>query len=168
MLGFGVLLWSIFTILIPHAAAFGLAALITVRILMGMGEAVTFPAIFAQYARRIPLRERSRSVAFSNSGLPLGTVFALAGNAHHRQHSGLGMGVLPVWRCGIFLVRCLAIADCPQHTGPGAEVKIAHASPGGKTEQLAIDAISRGLNVLALQSPSNSNLLKMEVKVAPQ
>ncbi len=77
VLGFGVLLWSIFTILTPPAAAFGLAALVTVRILMGMGEAVTFPAIFAQYARWIPLKERSRSVAFSNSGLPLGTVFAL-------------------------------------------------------------------------------------------
>lgn len=77
VLGFGVLLWSLFTILTPPAAAFGLAALITVRILMGMGEAVTFPAIFAQYARWIPSRERARSVAFSNSGLPLGTVFAL-------------------------------------------------------------------------------------------
>lgn len=47
-------------------------------------------------------------------------------------------------------------------------VLIAHASPGGKTEQLAIDAISRGLNVLTLQSSSNSNLLKLGAKVAPQ
>ena len=77
VLGFGVLLWSLFTIITPPAAAFGLATLVVVRILMGMGEAVTFPAIFAQYSRWIPLKERARSVAFSNSGLPLGTVFAL-------------------------------------------------------------------------------------------
>lgn len=77
VLGFGVLLWSLFTIITPPAAAFGLATLVVVRILMGMGEAVTFPAIFAQYSRWIPLKERARSVAFSNGGIPLGTVFAL-------------------------------------------------------------------------------------------
>lgn len=48
------------------------------------------------------------------------------------------------------------------------EIMIAHASPEGKTEQLAIEAISRGLNVLTLQSASNSNLLKLGAKVAPQ
>ncbi|MEP3050097.1 MAG: ACS family MFS transporter [Erythrobacter sp.] len=77
ILGFGVLLWSLFTILTPPGAALGLAALITVRILMGMGEAVTFPAVFSLYARWIPMKERARSVAFSNSGIPLGTIFAL-------------------------------------------------------------------------------------------
>ena len=77
VLGFGVLLWSLFTVITPPAAAFGLVVLVIVRILMGMGEAVTFPAIFAQYARWIPLKERARSVAFSNGGIPLGTVFAL-------------------------------------------------------------------------------------------
>jgi ACS family sodium-dependent inorganic phosphate cotransporter len=72
-----VLLWSLFTIVTPPAAAFGLTVLIVVRILMGMGEAVTFPAIFSLYSRWVPLKERARSAAFSNSGIPLGTVFAL-------------------------------------------------------------------------------------------
>lgn len=77
VLGFGVLIWSLFTLVAPPAAALGIAALIVARILMGMGEAVTFPAIYAMYARWIPVRERSRSAGFSNSGIPLGTVFAL-------------------------------------------------------------------------------------------
>ncbi len=77
VLGFGVLLWSLFTLVTPPAAALGITVLIVARILMGMGEAVTFPAIYALYARWIPVRERSRSAGFSNSGIPLGTVFAL-------------------------------------------------------------------------------------------
>jgi len=77
VLGFGVLIWSLFTLVAPPAAALGIAVLIVARILMGMGEAVTFPAIYALYARWIPVRERSRSAGFSNSGIPLGTVFAL-------------------------------------------------------------------------------------------
>jgi ACS family sodium-dependent inorganic phosphate cotransporter len=77
VLGFGVLLWSLFTLFTPPAAALGITVLIVARILMGMGEAVTFPAIYALYARWVPVRERSRSAGFSNSGIPLGTVFAL-------------------------------------------------------------------------------------------
>ena len=77
VLGTGVLLWSLFTLLTPPAAHLGLAALITVRVLMGMGEAVTFPSIYSTYARWVPLRERSRAIGLSNSGIPMGTVFAL-------------------------------------------------------------------------------------------
>jgi predicted Rossmann fold nucleotide-binding protein DprA/Smf involved in DNA uptake len=40
-------------------------------------------------------------------------------------------------------------------------VLIAHASPGGKTEALAIDAIAAGLSVFTLPSPSNRNLSAM-------
>ncbi len=77
ILASGVILWSIFTIFTPPAAAFGLAALITVRILMGMGEAVAFPSFYSLYSRWIPLTERSRAVAIANSGIAAGTIFAL-------------------------------------------------------------------------------------------
>jgi MFS transporter, ACS family, solute carrier family 17 (sodium-dependent inorganic phosphate cotransporter), other len=77
VLGAGVLLWSLFTVLTPPAAYLGLAALIMTRVLMGMGEAVTFPSIYTLYSRWVPLAERARSVALANSGIPLGTVFAL-------------------------------------------------------------------------------------------
>ncbi len=77
VLGAGVLFWSLFTILTPPAAFLGLAVLLVARVAMGMGEAVTFPSIYSIYARWIPPAERARSVAFANSGIPLGTVFAL-------------------------------------------------------------------------------------------
>lgn len=77
ILGGGVILWSLFTLITPPAAAFGIAVLIVVRVLMGMGEAVTFPSIYSLYSRWVPLGERSRSMALNNSGIPAGTVFAL-------------------------------------------------------------------------------------------
>lgn len=77
ILGIGVLVWSVFTILTPPAAALGLTVLIMARIAMGMGEAVTFPSIYSLYGRWIPVHERSRAVGFTNSGIPLGTVIAL-------------------------------------------------------------------------------------------
>ncbi|MGI9591007.1 MAG: ACS family MFS transporter [Myxococcota bacterium] len=77
VLGFGVLAWSLFTALTPPAAHLGLGILLATRIAMGMGESVTFPSIYSLFGRWIPLAERSRAVGFINSGIPLGTVFAL-------------------------------------------------------------------------------------------
>jgi len=77
VLGFGVLMWSAFTIFIPPAAALGLAVLIMVRIGLGIGEGVSFPAVHSIFACWIPLRERGRSIALNFSGVPLGTVTAL-------------------------------------------------------------------------------------------
>jgi MFS transporter, ACS family, solute carrier family 17 (sodium-dependent inorganic phosphate cotransporter), other len=77
VLGIGVLLWSLFTFLTPPAATIGIGVLVATRILMGMGEAVTFPSIYSLYSRWIPLQQRARAIGFTNSGIPLGTVFAL-------------------------------------------------------------------------------------------
>jgi ACS family sodium-dependent inorganic phosphate cotransporter len=77
VLATGVLAWSLFTILTPPAAFLGFGILIAARIAMGMGEAVTFPSIYSIYGRWVPLNERSRAVGLTNSGIPLGTVFAL-------------------------------------------------------------------------------------------
>lgn len=77
ILAIGVIWWSVFTILTPPAAALGITMLLMVRVLMGMGEGVTFPSIYALYGKWVPVRERARSMAFSNSGIPIGQVFAL-------------------------------------------------------------------------------------------
>ena len=77
VLGLGVVAWSVFTMLTPPAAWLGLTMLLICRVLMGMGEAVTFPSIISLYTRWMPLNERSRAVGVANSGIPLGTVFAL-------------------------------------------------------------------------------------------
>ena len=45
---------------------------------MGAGEAGAFPASYALFGKWVPKAERSRSIAGLLSGLPLGTLFALA------------------------------------------------------------------------------------------
>jgi ACS family sodium-dependent inorganic phosphate cotransporter len=88
VLGAGVLLWSLFTILTPPAAWMGFTVLLLVRIGMGMGEAVTFPSIYSLFSKWVPLSERSRSVGLVNSGIPFGTVFALVVTPIIVQHMG--------------------------------------------------------------------------------
>ena len=44
VLGVGVLLWSIFTMLTPFFAYNGFLALLFIRVLIGLGEGITFPS----------------------------------------------------------------------------------------------------------------------------
>ncbi|MGE0824076.1 MAG: ACS family MFS transporter [Candidatus Binatia bacterium] len=77
VLGFGVLWWSVFTLITPPAAFASFALLFIARVGMGLGEGVAFPAIHNLFAHWVPLQERARSVAFNASGISLGTVAAL-------------------------------------------------------------------------------------------
>ncbi len=77
VLGLGVLVWSVFTILTPPTAYIGLGALLVARIGMGLGEAVTFPSVYSLVTRWIPNTEKSKAIALNASGIPIGTVFAL-------------------------------------------------------------------------------------------
>jgi len=77
VLGSGVLIWSLFTIMTPWAAVSGIIGLIMTRIGMGLGEAVTFPSVYSLITRWFPADEKSKAVAFNASGIPIGTVFAL-------------------------------------------------------------------------------------------
>lgn len=77
VLGTGVLFWSLFTMVTPVAAAGGLTALLVTRVLMGIGEGITFPSIYAMFGRWIPENERSRAIGILFSTIPLGSVFAL-------------------------------------------------------------------------------------------
>ena len=65
VLAIGVIWWSVFTILTPPAAALGLAVLVMARVLMGMGEGVTFPSIYSLYGKWVPTAERARSMALT-------------------------------------------------------------------------------------------------------
>ena len=75
VLGYGLLIWPLFTIITPFFAYSGLWWLILIRVLMGLGEGITFPSWHSIYARWIPFNERTRAVAFTNSGIAAGTVF---------------------------------------------------------------------------------------------
>lgn len=75
VLAFGVGLWSLATLLTPPASA-AFAMLIAVRVLLGLGEGVNFPAIHSIAARWTLASEQSRAISLNFSGMYLGTVIA--------------------------------------------------------------------------------------------
>ncbi|XP_042046358.1 ascorbate transporter, chloroplastic-like isoform X1 [Salvia splendens] len=78
VLGFGVIWWSIATVLTPIAARVGLPCLLVMRAFMGIGEGVAMPAMNNLLSKWIPVSERSRSLALVYSGMYLGSVTGLA------------------------------------------------------------------------------------------
>ncbi|XP_057430815.1 sodium-dependent phosphate transport protein 1, chloroplastic [Lotus japonicus] len=78
VLGFGVVWWSVATILTPVAAKLGLPFLLVARALMGIGEGVAMPAMNNILSKWVPVAERSRSLALVYSGMYLGSVTGLA------------------------------------------------------------------------------------------
>ncbi|KAG9441323.1 hypothetical protein H6P81_017177 [Aristolochia fimbriata] len=78
VLGFGVVWWSIATLLTPIAARIGLPFLLIMRAFMGIGEGVAMPAMNNIISKWVPVSERSRSLAFVYSGMYLGSVTGLA------------------------------------------------------------------------------------------
>ncbi|KAK8326175.1 hypothetical protein V6Z11_A11G098100 [Gossypium hirsutum] len=78
VLGFGVVWWSVATVLTPIAAKIGLPFLLIMRAFMGIGEGVAMPAMNNLLSKWIPVSERSRSLALVYSGMYLGSVTGLA------------------------------------------------------------------------------------------
>ncbi|KAI3974991.1 hypothetical protein MKX01_005102 [Papaver californicum] len=77
VLGFGVVWWSLATVLTPIAARLGLPFLLMMRAFMGIGEGVAMPAMNNILSKWIPVNERSRSLALVYSGMYLGSVTGL-------------------------------------------------------------------------------------------
>ena len=77
VLGVGVLLWSLFTMLTPPAATAGIAVLIICRFFMGVFESVTWPAVYNLFACWVPLSQRGFSLGLLNSAIAGGTVIAM-------------------------------------------------------------------------------------------
>ncbi|MEY2908232.1 MAG: hypothetical protein RLZZ602_755 [Pseudomonadota bacterium] len=77
VLGVGVLLWSLFTMLTPPAATAGIAILIICRFFMGVFESVTWPAVYTLFACWVPLSQRGFSLGLLNSAIAGGTVIAM-------------------------------------------------------------------------------------------
>lgn len=75
--GIGVLLTALFTLLSPAAAYVSYPMFIAVRILEGIGEGVTYPAMHAMLAKWIPPLERSKFAAIVYAGSNIGTVISL-------------------------------------------------------------------------------------------
>uniref|UniRef100_A0A3Q3AZ69 Sialin n=1 Tax=Kryptolebias marmoratus TaxID=37003 RepID=A0A3Q3AZ69_KRYMA len=77
LMGLGILGTVVFTLLTPVAADLGASYLIAVRVLEGIGEGVTFPAMYTMWASWAPPLERSRLLTITYIGAQLGTVIAL-------------------------------------------------------------------------------------------
>ncbi|KAB0792954.1 hypothetical protein PPYR_12574 [Photinus pyralis] len=75
--GCGLLTTAIFTLLTPIAAQLNFTFFIIVRVIEGMGEGVTFPAMHAMLARWIPPLERSKFAAYVYAGANFGTILSL-------------------------------------------------------------------------------------------
>ena len=74
--GVGVLCTGVLTLLTPLAAHWSVAAFVALRILMGVGEGVTVPAMHCLLSRWVPLAERNRITVTVYSGANFGTVLA--------------------------------------------------------------------------------------------
>lgn len=77
LMGLGILGTVIFTLLTPAAADLGAGYLIGLRVLEGIGEGVTFPAMYTMWAAWAPPLERSRLLTITYIGAQLGTVVCL-------------------------------------------------------------------------------------------
>lgn len=77
VLGFGVVWWSLATVLTPIAATMSLPALLAARACMGIGEGVAMPAMNNLLSKWVPFKERSRSLALVYSGMYTGSVLGL-------------------------------------------------------------------------------------------
>lgn len=72
----GVAAWSLCTCLTPPAAAMGVPALIAMRISMGLGEGVAFPAIHSIISRSVPGEHQSTAVGVVTAASYAGTALA--------------------------------------------------------------------------------------------
>jgi MFS transporter, ACS family, solute carrier family 17 (sodium-dependent inorganic phosphate cotransporter), other len=77
VLAAGVAAWSIATFLTPPAASISFGVLLAMRMLLGAGEAVHFPAVHSIAARWTIASERARAISLHFSGVAFGTVIAL-------------------------------------------------------------------------------------------
>lgn len=76
-LGVGMLINSVFGLLVPIAADHGFPWLIGVRFIQGLGEGPIVPCTHALLAKWIPPNERSRMGAFVYAGAQFGTVISM-------------------------------------------------------------------------------------------
>ena len=73
---FGVIWWSLFTILTPPSAVHPWL-IVLVRFLMGTGEGVNFPAVYSLFSEWFPDDEENVLVTFTENGVYVGIVIAM-------------------------------------------------------------------------------------------
>lgn len=85
----GVVLWSLFTLATPAAAASqSLPELLAVRSMMGIGEGVSYPSIQNLVRTHVPDHARSRALSFIYSGHQMGTIMSYIASPILISHLG--------------------------------------------------------------------------------
>ncbi|XP_076292549.1 putative inorganic phosphate cotransporter isoform X2 [Lasioglossum baleicum] len=91
LLGLGILATAVFTILTPVVVEYGDATgMIILRVMMGLCEGTTFPALNAMLAQWTPPEERSKIGSLVFAGAQLGTVFANSLSGVILHYSSMG------------------------------------------------------------------------------
>lgn len=85
--GVGVILTALLTMISPLAARHSIFAFVIIRILEGMTEGVTFPAMNVMASYWIPPQERARSLTRIVGGCQIGTVVTLSASGWLTQTS---------------------------------------------------------------------------------
>ncbi|XP_046751152.1 putative inorganic phosphate cotransporter [Diprion similis] len=94
-LGLGILSTAIFTLLTPVVVeTFDSTGLIVLRVLMGLGEGTTFPALNALIAQWSPPQERSKIGTLVITGTQVGTILGNAVSGVLIEYSSIGWPVV--------------------------------------------------------------------------
>src|SRR5215469_13856646 len=135
ILGFGVLWWGVFTALtaaisprLPHA----LLLLILVRMALGIGEAVIYPASNHFVARWIPVAERGKANGWIFAGVGAGAGLTLPLLNWIVQHFGWRASFSFCALIGVFVgtVWFLAARDTPEQHPFVSKEELAHIEAG--------------------------------------
>ncbi|XP_022913696.2 sialin isoform X1 [Onthophagus taurus] len=86
--GAGIAVTSVCTIITPFLAKSSVALLITIRVIEGVFEGVTYPCIQAVYSRWAPPLERGRIATIAYSGSYVGTVISMICSAYLAEWLG--------------------------------------------------------------------------------
>ena len=117
-LGVGILSTAVLTVLTPITIEWGgSTALIFLRIVMGLGEGTTYPALCALLAHWIPVDERSKAGSLAFSGAPLGTIFGMLASGVILKYSSRGWPAVFYFFGAVgfiqFLLNCILCYDKP-------------------------------------------------------
>ncbi|XP_064480574.1 sialin-like [Ornithodoros turicata] len=127
LFGLGTFFTGLLSLLIPVAAYAGEGYLIAVRVLQGIGEGVTYPAIEAQVAHWIPINQRATAVSLIHAGGFFGVAVGMYISGLLAATDFLGgwpsvFYVFGIWTCIWFVLWAVFTSNTPdEHPWAGSE-----------------------------------------------
>lgn len=143
LIGGGILITSLLSLLIPLAANLHHLAVVAIRVLQGLAEGVTFPAMHCMISLWTPITSRSRVIAITQSGSDVGAVVAMIGSGLLADSGFLGGWPSIFYVFGLFgmlwfLAWCFLVYDTPQDHPriSGEELNYILANQGSEQAEL--------------------------------